>query len=101
VLLRRNHVGRVVAAGEQAGVELRVQRLDAAVHDLGEAREVLDRADLEPGGLEHLGGPAGRDELDAERREAPGELGDARLVRHGQQRATDADLTWLRHEAGR
>ena len=31
------------------GVELRVQRLDAAVHDLGEAGEVVDRADLEAG----------------------------------------------------
>ena len=39
----------VVAQREQAGVELRVQRLDAPVHDLREAREVLDRADLEPG----------------------------------------------------
>ena len=37
---------------EQAGVELRVQRLDAPVHDLREAREVVDRADLEPGVLE-------------------------------------------------
>ena len=37
----------VVAQREQARVELRVQRLDAPVHDLREAREVLDRADLE------------------------------------------------------
>ena len=52
VLLGGDHVRRVVAAGEQAGVELRVQRLDAPVHDLREAREVVDRADLEPGRLE-------------------------------------------------
>ena len=47
VLLGRDHVGGVVAAREQAGVELRVQRLDAAAHDLGEAGEVVDRADGE------------------------------------------------------
>ena len=34
--------------GQQAGVELGVQRLDPAVHDLGEAGEVGDRADREP-----------------------------------------------------
>ena len=71
VLLRRDHVRRVVAAREQAGVELRVQRLDAPAHDLREAREVVDRADLEPGRLERLGGAAGGDELDAERRRGP------------------------------
>ena len=49
VLGRGGHVLLVVAQREQAGVELRVQRLDAPAHDLREAREVLDRADLEPG----------------------------------------------------
>ena len=48
VLGGRGHVLLVVAQREQPGVELRVQRLDAAAHDLREAREVLDRADLEP-----------------------------------------------------
>src|SRR3712207_6892972 len=38
VLVERLLVLGVVADGEQAGVELRVQRLDPAVHDLGEAR---------------------------------------------------------------
>ena len=97
VLLGGDHVGRVVAAGEQAGVELRVQRLDAAVHDLREAGEVVDRADREARGRQRLGRPAGRDELDVERGEALGELHDARLVRHGEQRTSDADLAWLRH----
>ena len=72
VLLGRDHVRRVVAAGEQAGVELRVQRLDPAVHDLREAGEVVDRADAEARGLERLRRPAGGDELDAERRRGPG-----------------------------
>ena len=97
VLLRGDHVGRVVAAGEQAGVELRVQRLDPPAHDLGEAREVVDRADLEPGRLERLGGAAGGDDLDAELGEALGEVDDPRLVGHGEHRAADPDLPWLRH----
>ena len=66
VLLRRDHVRRVVAQREQARVELRVQRLDAPAHDLREAREVLDRADLEPGLAQRRGGAAGGDQLDAE-----------------------------------
>ena len=97
VLLRRDHVRRVVAASEQAGVELRVQRLDAPAHDLREAREVVDRADLEPGGLERLGGAPGGDDLDAEVGEPLRELDDPRLVRHGEHRAADPDLAWLRH----
>ena len=101
VLLRRDHVRRVVAAREQAGVELRVQRLDAPAHDLREAREVVDRADLEPGRLERLGGAAGGDQLDAELGEALGEVDDPRLVRHGEHRAADPDLARLRHGGGR
>ena len=97
VVLGRDHVGRVVAAREQAGVELRVQRLDAAAHDLGEAGEVLDRAHREARGLERLRRPAGRHELDVERGQALRELHDARLVRHGEQRTSDANLAWLCH----
>ena len=47
----RAHVLGVVADGEQAGVELGMQRLDAPVHDLREAGEVLDRAHREAGAL--------------------------------------------------
>ena len=97
VLLRRDHVRRVVAAREQPGVELRVQRLDAPAHDLGEAGEVVDRADLEPGGLERLRRAPGGDDLDAEVGEPLRELDDPRLVRHGEHRAADPDLAWLRH----
>jgi hypothetical protein len=38
----------VVAQREQASVELGMQGLDPPVHDLGEAREVLDRAHRDP-----------------------------------------------------
>ena len=95
------HVLRVVAQREQPGVELRVQGLDPPAHDLGEAREVLDRADLEPG-LAQRGGRAARgDQLDAERREPARELDDARLVRHRQQRAPHPHLARLNHRLHR
>jgi hypothetical protein len=68
-----------------------VQRLDASVHDLGKAREVLDRAHLEARVGERRGGAAGRDELDAEVGETAGEVDDAALVRDGQQGAADLD----------
>ena len=41
------HVGLEAAVGEDAGVHLRVQRLDPAVEALGEAGEVLDLGDRE------------------------------------------------------
>jgi hypothetical protein len=68
-----------------------VQRLDAAVHHLRKAREVLDRADLEARLGERRGGPAGGDELDAKAAQAAGEVDDAALVRDRQQRAADRD----------
>ena len=97
LLLGGDHVVGVVAQREQARVELRVQRLDPAAHDLGEAGEVLDRADLEARLGQLACGAAGRDELDAELCEPAREVGDAALVGHRQQRAPDADITWLRH----
>ena len=97
VLLGGEHVLGVVAQREQAGVELRVQRLDAAVHDLREAGEVLDRADLEPGLAQRARGAAGGDELDAELGQAAREVDDAALVGDRQQRAADPDLAGLRH----
>ena len=95
VLGRGGHVLLVVAQREQPGVELRVQRLDAPAHDLGEAREVLDRADLEPGLAQRGRGAARGDELDAERREPARELDDPRLVGDREQRTLHANLTRL------
>jgi hypothetical protein len=68
-----------------------VQRLDAPVHDLRKAGEVLDRADLETRRLELARRAAGRDELDAEVDQAAGELDDPALVRDGEQRAANRD----------
>ena len=77
----------VVADREQTGVELRVERLDAAVHDLRRAGEVVDRANLETGVGQLARGASGRDDLDAERHEATGEVDDAALVGDRQKRA--------------
>ena len=54
------------AAREQARIQARVQRLHATVHDLREAREVLDRAHLEAGLGQLASGAAGRDDLHVE-----------------------------------
>ena len=86
------HVLGVVAQREQPGVEPRVQRLDAPVHDLREAREVVDGADVEPGLAQRGRGAAGRDELDAEADEAAGEVDDAGLVGDREQGATHPDV---------
>ena len=97
LLLGRLHVRRVVAQRQQPGVQPRVQRLHAAVHDLREAREVLDRADLEAGLLERGRRPAGGDQLDPELREPAREVDDARLVGDRQHGARDPHLARLRH----
>src|SRR5262245_19150620 len=68
------YVGGVVADVEDAAVDTRVQCLDAAVEHLGEAGQVADLADGQPGGDERLVGAAGGDEFDAEGGEAAGEV---------------------------
>ena len=100
VLAGRAHVVGVVARGEQSGVQLGMQRLDAAVHDLREAGEVLDGAHRDAGALELLRGAARRDELDPELGEAGGEVDDPALVGNRQQCASDPDGARLRECPG-
>jgi hypothetical protein len=68
-----------------------MERLDAPVHDLGEAGVVVDGADRDSCAGELLGRAAGRDDLDTELGKAPGELGYPALVRDRQQGALDLD----------
>ena len=83
VLVGRRHVRGNVSAGEKASVDARVQRLDAAVHHLGKAGEVVDGAHRYAGVCKRLGGAAGRDDLDAELvDQRAAELDDAGLVGH-------------------
>ena len=55
----RIEVRVLVASGQETRVEARVKRLDAPVHDLGKAREVLDRARDHAPSLELARGAAG------------------------------------------
>ena len=82
----RGHVLGAVAAREQAAVDRRVQRLDAAVEHLRKAGVLGDLGDGEAGAGEQLRGAAGREQLDAERCQLARELDDAGLVGDGDQR---------------
>ena len=86
VLLERRGVRRDVAAREDAAVDLRVQRLDAAVEHLGEARVIADLGDGESRVGERLRRAPGREQPHAEPREGARELDHAGLVGNGNQR---------------
>ena len=92
VVLGGAHVLGVVAQRQQAAVELRVERLDAAVHDLREAGEVGDLAHLEPGLGQLPSRSAGRDDLDPELDQTACELDQPGLVGHRQQGSSDLDV---------
>src|SRR5262249_41634192 len=70
----------VAADGEDAAVDARVQRLDAAVEDLGEAGDLGDVAHRQPGLGQRLAGAAGGDQLDAQPDQSAGQLDQPRLV---------------------
>ena len=95
----RRQLGRVVlavAAGEQAAVHLRVQRLHAALEHLGAAGQRRDALD----GYARLGDDglraAGREQLPAEAVQALRQLGDAGLVVGAQDRAHRVSPSLLR-----
>ena len=64
----------MMAAREDAAVDLGVQRLDAAVHHLGKAGDVRDVDDRQAGIGEGLGRAAGRDQLESARGERRGQM---------------------------
>ena len=80
VLLEREHVLVDVAVGQQAGVDVGMQRLHAPVEDLGEAGDVADAGHGDALFLEEFGGAAGGDDLDTEVAERLGELVQPDLV---------------------
>ncbi len=87
LFVERGHVAFLVAAGEDRGVDARVERLHAAAEHLGHLRELLDARHLEAGVLERRRGSAARDELDAETREPAREVLEPVLAVDGEQRA--------------
>ena len=85
--VERREVRRLAAVGEDAAVHLGMEGLHASVEDLGEAGHFRDRRHRQPRLRQRLRGASRRDDLDAERDEAAGEVEEPRLVRHREQRA--------------
>ena len=88
---QRRHVLGVVAPRQQRRVQPRVQRLHAAVEDLLLAGELGDVGDAQAGLAQGAGGAAGGEDLDPERGQALGEVGDPGLVGDRDQRPAHAD----------
>ncbi len=88
--LEGRHVIGVVAAGEQRGVEPRVQGLHPPVQDLRRAGELGHVGDLDPGLAQRRRRPARGEDLHPQRAQPPGELGDPGLVRDRDQRPANA-----------
>ena len=93
VLGERRQVLLVVAAGEDPGVDARVERLDAPAEHLRRLGQRLDVAHLQAELLEEGRRAAARDQLDAELVEAERERVEAGLVVDGDQRALDHEAT--------
>ena len=81
-----------LAPRENAGMDARMERLDAAAQHLGSHRDRLHGGDGQTGFGEERRGASGRDELPAELHEAAGEPVDAVLV-------VDADQCAARHSS--
>src|SRR5919107_1278553 len=80
------YVVGVSEVGEDAAVDLGVQRLDPPAEYLGRARHLGDGNNLDSGFRERLCGPPGRDDLEPHPGEPPREVLDPPLVRHRDQR---------------
>ena len=87
----RFQLGQVLrrAAGENAAVHGRVQRLDAAAQDLGEAGDVADVLHGQPGLPQRLRGAAAGDQLNLQVAQAACQIDQPGLVRYADQRSMD------------
>ena len=94
-LLEDGDVFRVVAHGENAAVDVGVQRLDAAVEHFGEAGHVGHVAHRQAGVGQRLARAAGGNQLDVEGGQAAGQVEQAGLVADAEQGATNDAI---RHE---
>ena len=73
---------RDVAPGEDAGIDRGVERLDLATDERGDVRQLGDGGNVDAVGGKVLAGAIGREHLDAEHGEFPGEFRDSVPVRH-------------------
>ena len=83
-------VGRVRRIGEQPAVHLRVQRDDAVIEDGRQPGEVGEIGDRHAGLGDGFGGPAAADDPPPGCMQPCGELDDAGLVVHGEERGGHA-----------
>ena len=74
--LERRQIVGAIAPRENAAVQRRMQRLDAAVHHLGKAGQLGDIGHREAGVGQGAGGAAGRHQLESTGGEALSEIGD-------------------------
>ncbi|ABA48884.1 hypothetical protein BURPS1710b_3404 [Burkholderia pseudomallei 1710b] len=100
VRFERLHVLGQVAAGEDAAVHLRVQRLHAPIEHFREAGVVGHFGDGQARVGEQFRGAARRQQLDAERGQRFREVDDAGLVGNGNERLLDHDGTTNSQENG-
>ncbi len=89
--LEHRHVVGIVAPRQQRRVQPRVQRLHPTAEDLLLAGELGDVGDLQARLAQRAGGAAGREELDPQRRQRLGEVGDPGLVGDRDQRPAHPD----------
>src|ERR1044071_3257518 len=94
MLFERARVLGVVADGEDAAVDARVERLDAAVEHLREAGHFGPIAHVEPGLAQRLRRSARAEQLDAELAQRAREIDEPRLVRDAQKRPADVPETF-------
>ena len=83
------HVLGAVAARQQAAMDLRVQRLDAAIENFGRTRVGRHFGDGQAGVGQQLGGAAGGQQAHAARGQGAGKFNDAGLVGHRKQGGFD------------
>jgi hypothetical protein len=78
-----------IASAEQTAVNLRMQRLDAAIHDFGKARVAGNLRDRHAGALEQRRGAAGGEHCYAALVQRLRELEETVFVRNAEQRAAN------------
>ena len=83
---------RPVPAGEDAGVDDGVERLDLAAHDGFGAGEIRDGADFDAVRGQRVARSVGRVDLDAQGQEIAGKWADALAVGHREQGSHQVDL---------
>lgn len=91
-LLELIQVILLASIGKDARVHTWVERLDSAFEDLRESRQLFHLDDWHTGGGNLLGGGAGRDDLDTRFVQSLGQVFQAGLVIHTDQRSADGFL---------